>query len=516
MKIRSAPDTWLRWPGIVVLLIALVQFGLHLWVNAHDSIFRDELYYLAAGSRLDFGYVDFPPFIAAIAAFSRGVFGDSVFAIRLLPALSGVAVVLLTASIVAMLGGGLAAQVTAAVVIALGPLFIGSSGLMTMDPFDQMWWTAAAWVLLRMIKTQQPKLWLLFGLMAGLGLLNKLTMGFWVAALLIGLLLSVSRRMLFSRWLVFGGMIAAALIAPYVAWQAAHGFPVLEFTGAYASGKTYQATPMEFIVQQLLAMQPFAIPLWLAGLYFLFRHPDGRPYRAFGWGYLILFVVFMVQHAKFYWMSSAYPPVFAAGAYAVQLLIQQRPGLRWLQPSYSVLLAVTSLALVPLAIPVLPAEAFIKYNAFFGEAADAKQENVETAEMPQNYADRYGWLEMAEAAKAAYDTLTPAEQEQACVYTVNYGEAGAMEYFQDELGLPTAVSGHNSYWIWGPQGCSGGVLITVGSDREDLLEYFASVDEGPAWSCRYCLPGENGRTILIARGMKMPLGEVWPVTKWFY
>jgi 4-amino-4-deoxy-L-arabinose transferase-like glycosyltransferase len=516
MDTRSTVSSWFRRTGWVLLLIAGVQFALHLWVNAHDSIFRDELYYLAAAEHLDFGYVDFPPFVALVAGFSRLVFGDSVFAIRLLPALSGVVVVLLTASMTAMLGGGLAAQAVAALVIALGPLFIGSSGLMTMDPFDQMWWTVGAWVLVRMIKQQRPQFWLLFGLAAGLGLLNKLTMGFFVIAVLIGLLLSESRRLLFNRWLLLGGVIAAVIIAPYIFWQLDHGFPVLEFTGAYASGKTYQASPIEFLTQQLMAMHPTAVPLWLCGLYFLLMRREGRPYQTFGWSYVILFLFFMAQHAKFYWLSSAYPAVFAAGAYALHLRLQDRPRLNWIQPAYTAAVIIGMLLTVPMAIPILPAEAFIKYNGFLGGVADVKQENVVTAELPQNYADRYGWFEMASAVKRAYEALSPEEQAKACIYTANYGEAAAMDYFGADLGLPTAVSGHNSYHIWGTQGCTGEVLITVGSDREDLIEYFESVDPGPAWSCRYCLPGENGRPILIARGMKMPLAEVWPVTKWYY
>ena len=225
MNFRSSFSSWLRRSGWAILLIALLQFILHQWANIHDNFFRDELYYLAAGQHLAPGYVEYPPFVAFATAFSRAVFGTSVAAIRLLPSLAAALIVVLTADMVARLGGGLLAQILAAFAVALAPVFLGSSGLMSMDPFDQLWWTLAAWVLLRLITDQKPHLWLVFGVVAGLGLLTKLTIGFYILALLIGLLLTGQRRLLFNRWLIIGGVIALVMMSPYLAWQAAHGLP---------------------------------------------------------------------------------------------------------------------------------------------------------------------------------------------------------------------------------------------------------------------------------------------------
>src|SRR5512141_937826 len=404
MNIASSFSVWLRRSGWAVLLIALLQFVLHLWVSAHDNFFRDELYYIAASRHLDFGFVDFPPLVAVAAGAARLLLGSSLVALRLLPALSGVLVVLLAGGMVAMLGGGLLAQVRAAFAVALGPAFLGSSGLMTMDPFDQLWWAICAWTLVRLIKNQQPRLWLLFGLFAGFGLLNKLTMGFYAGALVLGLLLSNQRKLLFNRWLVFGGLIALGLISPYIIWNIQHGLPTLEFTRSYASGKTYQVTPLEFLGQQVLQENPLLMPLWLAGLCFLFFTKTGQPYRALGWAYLFLYIFFMLQKAKFYWLSGAYPALFAAGSYGLDLLIWNRPRLNWLQPAYIWTAVISGLLLVPFSIPILPAETFIRFNAAAGNIANAaKQENIVTAELPQNYADRYGWHEIVDSVKAAYD-----------------------------------------------------------------------------------------------------------------
>jgi 4-amino-4-deoxy-L-arabinose transferase-like glycosyltransferase len=515
MNARFSFTRWLRRSGWVLLPIALAQFALHLWTNAHDSIFRDEMYYLAAGQHLAGGYVDFPPFVALVAAFSRALFGTSPLAIRLMPALAGAAIVLLTADMVAMLGGGLADQALAATAIAVGPVFIGSSGLLTMDAFDQLWWALAAWVLLRMIKTQQPRLWLFFGLVAGLGLLTKLTMGFCVLALVIGLLLSQERWLLFNPLIILGGAIALVIVSPYLVWQVQHGFPILEFTKAYASGKTFQATPLEYFGQQVMTLNPLTLLLWLGGLYYLLFARLAKPYRAFGLAYVLLYLFFMLQKAKFYWLSPAYPMLLAAGAYALQLFVQRRPRLRWVQPAYLGLVAVTGLLIVPFAIPILPNETLMRMNAAIGGAGDVKQENRVTSGLPQNYADRYGWPEMVEAVRQAYDSLTPAEQAEACILTRNYGEAAAVDLFGPALGLPKAISGHNSYYLWGPRGCSGKVIITVNYALRDLSESFESVRAAGQVSCVYCMPDENGAPIFIGRGLKVDMREAWPTVKDF-
>ena len=435
--------------------------------------------------------------------------------LRLLPALAGVAIILLTANMVAMLGGGAAAQALAAIAVGFGPTFMAISGMLSMDPFDQLWWTLTAWILVRMIKEQKPRMWLIFGIVVGLGLLTKLTIAFFVLALIIGLLLSQERKLLFQRWLIYGGLIAAGMTIPFLVWQAQHGFPVLEFTGAYASGKTFQAGTVDFFVQQILTNDPVALPLWLGGLYFLFFVPAGRPYRAFGWAYVLLYAFFMILKAKFYWLTPAYPMLFASGAYGLQRFVERLPRARWFQPAYLGVLALTSLLLVPFAIPILPPDAFIRANAILGGVGEVKQESLQSSALPQNYADRYGWREMVAAVKQAYDTLSPTEQAEACILTRNYGEAGAIDYYGPALGLPRAISGHNSYYVWGPRGCSGKVIISIGRPLTDLVGSFESVEAGPAWKCQYCMPYENGTPIFIARGLMYPMQEAWPTVKSF-
>jgi hypothetical protein len=510
----SSLSAWLRRSGWL-LLIALLQLVLHLWVNARDSFFRDELYYMAAAQHLDLGYVDFPPFVALATGFARAVLGSSVLAIRLLPAISGATLVLITAAMVVELGGGLLAQCLAAITVALGPVFLGSSGLMSMDPFDQLWWGLTAFVLLRLIKRGEPRLWLLFGLVAGAGMMTKVTMAFYCFALVVGLLLTPGRRLLFSRWLVFGGLIAFVIFSPYILWQVLHGFPTLDFWKFYATSKTFPVTPLEFFGQQVQTINPLALPLALAGLYFWFFVPGGKSYRVFGWAYLILYVLFTIQKAKFYFLSPAYPVLFAGGAYALEQFVRTRPRLNWLQMAYVRTILISGVLIAPFSIPILSTDNFIRLSSFLGGTTEVKTERLQSSALPQHFADRYGWPEMVAAVKQAYDTLAPQEQAQACIATSNYGEAGAVDFYGPALGLPKAISGHNSYYIWGPDGCTGQVVISVGIAQSDLAPSFESVQAAGQVECGYCMPFENGAPILIARGLKVSIRDAWPSVKSF-
>jgi hypothetical protein len=495
----------------ILVYLALAKLLLHFLAASQYGYFRDELYYIAASQHLDLGYVDFPPFTAVITALVRWTLGDSLLALHTLPALAGVLILLLAGLMARELGGGRAAQGLAALAVLVAPVFLAGQSMLTMDPFDQLFWVLALYVVLLILKREEPRLWLVFGLVAGIGLLTKVTMLYLGMALVIGLLLTPNRRTLLSKWLWLGGLIALVLFSPYIIWQVLHGWPTLEFWRIYSAGKTYPVTPVEFLLQQILTMHPLTLPLWLAGLAYYF-FGGGKKYRTFGWIYVILYVVFTIQQAKSYFLAATYPMLFAGGAVLVEQGVQRWKAL-WLQPAYALLLVIGGLATAPLAMPLLPVETFIGYSQGFGGAAEVKQERLATAELPQYFADRFGWEALVAAVAKVYAGLPPEEQAVACILTDNYGEAGAIDFFGGAYHLPKAISGHNSYFIWGPGGCTGEVIITVGKPGADLVPSFKKVTPAGASYCQYCMPYEDGLPIFVCRGLKMDIREAWAGTK---
>src|SRR5215217_6015383 len=309
----------------LLFLLALVKLLVHLLTAGNYGYFRDELYYIAASEHLSLGYVDFPPFVALATAFARATLGDSLLALDLLPALAGAVVVVLAGLMARELGGGTFAQVLAALAVLVAPNFLVLGTFISMDAFDQLIWVSAAYMLLLILKRNEPRLWLLFGLFAGLGSLTKLTMLSFGFAVLIGLLLTPARRQLLSPWSWVGGGVAVAFLAPYVYWNATNGWPTPEFWGEYG-GKVDAASPVEFLLEQIVTIQPPALPLWLAGLGFYLFGREGRPYLALGWVYVVLFVLFAALNTRFYFLAPAYPMLFAAGGVVIERFFGGRTG----------------------------------------------------------------------------------------------------------------------------------------------------------------------------------------------
>jgi hypothetical protein len=492
--------------------LAIAKLLVHLLTNGNYGYFRDEFYYIAASERLDLGYLEFPPFVAFVTAFSRLMLGDSPVTLRLLPALAGALVVVLAGLMARELGGGRFAQGLAALATFVAPNFIVMGTFLSMDAFDQLFWVSAAYVLLLILKRDKSRLWLLFGLIVGLGLLTKLSMLFFGFAVFVALLLTQSRRHLLTPWPWLGGVIGIAFLLPYVFWQIEHGWPTLEFWGNYGE-KVDPASPLEFLVEQIVTMHPLTLPIWLAGLYYYLFSSTGRPYRSLGWIYVVLFVLFVIQNAKFYFLAPAYPMLFAAGALAIERFIGRR-GWGWIRPVYAAALAVGGIVVAPLvAVPALPVETLAKITGAAGGDAGVEVESREVGQLPQQFADRFGWETMVATVAEVYRDLSPEEQDESCIFTGNYGEAGAVDFFGPRYDLPKAISGHNNYHLWGPGSCTGEVIISIGVPLSLLETVFVDIEQADTIDCEYCMPDEDNLPVYIGRNPKASLQEMWPQVK---
>lgn len=273
----------------LIVAVAAAKLLLQLFAAHNYGYFRDELYFLDLGRHLAWGYLDLPPLIAAISAFVRVVFGTSLTAIRLLPALAGVVKVVLAGLIARELGGGRFAQGLAALAVAAAPGFLGADHMLTMNAFEPIFWTGCAYALIRIIKTGSAGAYVWFGVLAGLGLENKYSMLFFGFGILLGLLLSSGRRLLWDRRFWLAALIAFVVFLPNLLWQADHHFVSFVWLRYHrVATDNVPLTPLEFVAQQILGMQPLSCPIWLAGLWFYLGTGEGKPYRALGWTYLVV------------------------------------------------------------------------------------------------------------------------------------------------------------------------------------------------------------------------------------
>jgi hypothetical protein len=517
LPVRSTPNprrisAWMSSGMALPVLLAVIDFVAHMAVSNNYGYFRDELYYIAAGHHLAFGYVDFPPMIALLAAAMNLVSGDNLIAIHLISALVCSALVIVGGLMARELGGGRFAQFLSALGTMVIVVFMATGSIFSMDIFDALWWSLVALVLMRLLRTNNSRLWLLFGLVAGLGLTTKVTMLFFGFALTIGLALSPSRSHFRSRWIYLGGLIALVFLLPYLIWNAVNGWPTIEFWQNYGGSG---GGPLGFLGNQILSTNPFTLPLTIAGLVFYLRRPAGRPYRALGWAFVVLYLLLTLLNTKPYYFTPAYPMLFAGGALLLEGAITRRRW-RWVHSVFPALLALSGILLAPLAMPVLSPSVFARSYSHLAGTGNGGAGQSTTSTFPQYLGDRFGWTELAATMQQAYRQLPTAEQAQACIFTGNYGEASALNFYARQYGLPPAISGHNNYYLWGPGSCSGTVLLTVGQSRSDVEQSYSTVVQVATTSCQYCVDEEANQPIYLGTNPKSgSVGAVWKSAKHF-
>ena len=504
-----------------VYSIAAVYFLVHLITSTHYGYFRDALYYLACSEHLAFGYVDQPPLIGAIGWIARHTLGTSLPALIFWPALAGAARIVLTASFARELGAKSLGIVLAAALAATPGVWWVIDHQFAMNAFEALFWMGLAFVVLRLIKTKNTKLWLVFGVIAGVGLENKYSIVIFAAALIIGLLLTNQRRLLFTPWILVGGAIALLIFLPNLIWNIQHHWPFLELMrNIRATGKDIILPPGKYILQQILMMHLFSFPFWFTGLLFYFFASEGKAYRVFGWAFTITIAFFLISHGKDYYSAPAYAMLLAAGAVATEHLFTSgwsiaHPAFRAALKSVCFIwLIVGILAVLPLVLPILPIDTFLRYQAHLPLKGEKTERSFIGAALPQYYADEFNWPEMVAKVSDVYHSLSPEEQAQTAIFCDNYGEAAAIDFFGGHYGLPKAISGHQNYFLWGPRNFTGEIVIVVGQNEKDVQKEFDSVTVAETQSNPYAFWYET-QPILLCRGLKWNLQAGWEKVKYW-
>ncbi|HEX5966439.1 MAG TPA: glycosyltransferase family 39 protein [Pyrinomonadaceae bacterium] len=495
------------WPWVFV--IALVYFALHLITSTRYGYFRDALYYLACSEHLAFGYVDQPPMIALIGWLARRTTGTSLPALLLWPALAGASRIVLTAAIARELGAKRFGTVLAAVLAATPGVWWVIDHQFAMNAFEPLLWGGLAYVVLRLIKTGNTKLWLAFGAIAGLGLQTKYSIVMFAAALILGVLLTRQRKILFTPWILAGGGIAFLIFLPNLIWNIQHNWPFLELMrNIRASGKDVVLSPAMYLVQQVLMMNPASFPFWFAGLLLLFFSRDAKSYRALGWAFLITIALFLISRGKDYYSAPVYVIVLAAGAVVAERFFKKSV----LRTACFIWLMLGILPLLPLVLPVLPIDTFLRYQSHLPFEVPKTERSFVGETLPQYYADEFPWPGLVAEVARVYHSLTPEEQKRTAIYGNNYGQAAAVDFFGPQYGLPKAISGHQNYFLWGPRHYTGDIMIIMGEEEDEAGDDFESCTVAATLNNPYAYRYEN-RPILLCRGLKWDLQSGWSRVK---
>ncbi len=488
-----------------MLGIAAGTIALLLLFASRNGYHRDELYFLAASHHLSFGYVDQPPMAVVAAWLARVALGNTLLGLRLIPALLDGVVVALTGAIARELGGRRFAQAFAALCVGLGG-FLVIAHVEGPTIFDAVDWALTSFLIIRILRTGNARLWLAVGAVVAVGLESKETILLLLATLAIGLVVNRQASIFRSSWLWAGVGLAVAGWAPNLAWQAIHHWPAREMDANLRAEHSGLGFALTYPFITLLALQPLVAPVWMAGWWALWTRIEMRPFRAFATSFAIAFVLlWIVIPDRFYYLAPGYPVLFAAGAIVTQEVVNGERGFfrrvphrRFFWRSRHAAVAIACLGgvlILPLALPVLPPAALAK---------------VPLQAINYNLGEEIGWQTLTDQVAGVWKALPPSERASSVIVTENYGEAGAIDLFGPTRGLPQAYSGHNSFWWWGPPSPATGAAIAVGFDRAALTPYFTSVSLADRIHNAYGVTNdEEGAPIWICTRQLASWSAIW-------
>ena len=480
-----------------VALIAAAAFGLEMAVSARYGYARDELYFLSAGHHLAFGYVDQPPLTPLLARLGQLATGNTLAGFRVLPALALVALILATAAMSRRLGAGRTGQILAALATATCGEFLGATHELTTTTPDMVFWAITLLLATRLLASQDPRWWLAIGAAVGVASEAKWNIGFLVLALLAGLAATRERHLLRSRYLVIGALLAAALAAPDLIWQAGHGWPNLDVLRALQGDAG--ANRITYWPAQIFFTGPALTPIWVAGLVWSLRNRAGRPFRPLGLACAITVVLQFALGGKPYYPGGAYTFLFAAGGVAAERWLAARRvegKTRLSAPRLGAVMLVSAAIGLSVALPVLPARAL---------------HTVPLQKINYDLAESIGWPREVTLVAREYRALPAAERARTTILTGNYGEAGALARYGPAHGLPTAYSGHNNFWLWGPPPAADTAAIAINVDPARLHREFAHVRQVATFGNGLGVDDdEQGARIYLATGLRSSWAQAWP------
>ena len=428
--------------------------------------------------------------------------------------MAGGLLVFVTGITVREFGGGKFAIILASLAVIFAPNLLFAANYLSMNIFDVLLWTLSFYILVKIIKSGNTKLWLIFGIITGIGLQNKHSIIFLAYGLFVGLVLTSNRKYFTDKFLWLGILITFINFLPNIIWEFNYGWPTAEFIYNATRYKNVHFSPLDFFLAHLIEMNPGSVLLLIGALYFFFFNKDGKEFRLFGWIYLSILLLFGLTAAKPYYIATIFPLIFVAGASSIEKIIENylRP---WIKPALILFLLPGYILIAPFALPILPVETYIKYSQFIG-ISPTSSERHEMGPLPQHFADMFGWENMVKTVAKVYESLPDEDKEKVLIFGQNYGEAGAINFLGRKYNLPAAVSSHNNYWIWGvPENYTGEVMIVIGSSKEDNEEFFESVEEAAVIINKYAMPYETNLPVFICRGLKEPISKIWPRLKSF-
>jgi hypothetical protein len=481
----------------IIALLALIKLAIHLLGNRNYGFQRDELLHLSVSEHLDWGYFEFPPFIAFMGKIAHFIFDYSLSGVRVFSTLAGVGILVLCCLIAKELGGKTKAILLAGVSVLAFVPFYRNHTLFQPVAFDQFFWTLGFYFLLKYFNTKNAKFLIFLGITAGLGLMNKYTILVWGLGIVVGLLFYEKGKLFKNKWLYIAGFITFLIVLPNIIWQIQHHFPLLSHLQKLKESQLDEIGPFDFAIEQL--KHPFTLIISLIGLLAYFLDADLKKYKTFGIAALVIFATMWLMQSKAYYFFAIYPILFAGGAVKIEKLLQKKPNWNYIVAS---VLFLPTLPFLPHAIPILPIETYVNYS-------DLESDKEGHIELTDDYADMFGWEEQVQLVDSLYQGLSSEDKGNCIIWAENYGEAGAIKIIGKKYQLPDPVCSNGSFWLWGTGDTNGEVCISIGNEKQAVERVFGDFKLIKMIKHKYAIEEENNIPVYICRNPKINIKQKW-------
>lgn len=502
--------------GAIIGCLVIIKIAIHLLLPEY-GLHRDEYFYIAIGDQFSLYNLDVPPLTPLFLKLFTTLFGYSIKSVHFASALCGAVSLLFACLITRELGGKKYAVLMSGLFFLFSGFLIFGS-IFTYDSLDFLIWVAVIYLLVRILREENSKLWILVGVLLGFGILNKLTILFLGLAIFVSLWLVPQRTHLKSKWIWIAGLITALFSIPFVIWQFQHDWYFIDFATNYGGGLSYRASLPEFLWNQLFPNNLMNFPVWLTGLILLLFSSEWKRYRFFGFAYLVLFFLFYFLGAKFYFLVPFYTILLSVASIKIEEWINnlevKRLKTKIVKIGLPAVYVALSLPYVPLAVPALPVEKLVAYASMLGVDAGVKYENNKINQLPQHFADRFGWDEMVAEIARVYNNLPADERREFGIVTENWGEASAVHYYKGQYRLPEPISLHGWYYFESLRTYHfKEKYVAIGFSEDELNSIFEDVRQGGFFSNTYCMPHENNQTIFVCQKPRFNLRQAWIVDR---
>ena len=495
-----------RADDIILVTLALCATFLHILLNGQYGFHRDELDFIMNARQLDWGYISYPPMTPFFARIGLEVFGESLRGLRVLPALAQGIAMILAGLMARDMGGKRNAQLMAALAVFITPMSLMGGTLIMYFAFDYLWWVVVAFFTVRLLATDEARYWLGIGVGIGFGMLTKYTIAFWVVGLVIAVLITSARKYLLSKWLYLGAVLALLIFLPNLIWQIQHDFISLDYLQSIHTRDIRWGRADDFLPNQLYeTTNPFSLPLWTVGLSVCLFSASMRRFRPLGWMFIVTFILFLVNKGRSYYVGPAYVMLLSAGAVWFESWLERRPqkmrrlgfGLLWS------LQAVGGLIAIILVKPIAP------INSALWEI---------TARVTEDVTEMVGWQDLTKQVAEIYQSIPESEKPRTAILAGNYGEAGALDLYGKDYGLPRVISGSNSLWYRGYGEPGPETVIAVGFERSYASVFFKSCEYSGSVKNSYQVRNEESThhtSLFVCREPRQPWSEMWQEMRWF-